>query len=507
MKKTTVCVIALAAMTFAMTSCNKEEGNVTETINAFTESNELLNEVKTHTVQDSLLYWDEGDQILISDASNNSAYYEAMYGGGNTTFRFLQNTNNARPFDANNGTLTAVYPKSLGIYTGNTKINLPATQWTNTGDVENFPMVGLGALNEFRFRNACGVFRMILTYAGTIDSISITTDKYVSGYFSVNFDNENPLSYYVTYNNFGHGSKTATLKFRHGLVNAANQKVNIYLPAAEYNVFDITFYSGNTKLVKRNNSNITISRTQAQQVSMTLNEASFATYNKGVTAGTFMVAASSAVRLATGNLQFIAQPGATAYWRIADNQFDTYTTSQTGVGTGHMTADRDIFAFGANGNGYQGNSQLVWGGTQRFDAAETFDFTCNLGNAASGMRALTNAEWEYLLAHQTHATVTFNGVNGLMILPHDCTLTLTEGATLSKHEYNTYMVVGAAFLPINKYRNETGRRNGIYTYASVSGTSYYWTATSGKAVNANNATVDDFAANNGAYVRLALDVE
>jgi len=195
MKKLTVCLFAVAAMALAMTSCNKEENVAAhQDINVSFEDNEILNEAKTH-LDGYNLYWDEGDMLTLVDGSRNAAYYKTHLNGSAVSLSYVRAIYGT--FDEHDGTLYAFYPTTIGIRRDiTTRVNLPATQYSEAGELNNFPMYAAGTFNNFQFRNICGVIRFTLqTTNQAIDSITITTEKYLNGTFSVNLNNTNPLTY------------------------------------------------------------------------------------------------------------------------------------------------------------------------------------------------------------------------------------------------------------------------------------------------------------------------
>ena len=130
MKKIFMSIIAVATMTIAMTSCNKEENVTPGDIPFNFENPEVLEQVKTHFVGFDQ-FWDEGDLISIVDANRNKAYYSAAVNSdGSAHFTF------ARQLKGNTidltGNIEGVYPVSIASAPG--YVSLPSRQYSQAGN-------------------------------------------------------------------------------------------------------------------------------------------------------------------------------------------------------------------------------------------------------------------------------------------------------------------------------------------------------------------------------------
>ncbi len=537
MKKLTICAIAIAALAMTMTSCKKNEATIPDSINVTVEENEILNDMKTHLVG-TQLFWDEGDQIYLLDNSKNGAHY-AVRNGNSTyaTFDFVRAVYGT--FDPNNGPIVAYYPTSIGIKRNIRQVELPAVQYSDNGNLEEFPMYAEGTIGNFSFKNLCGVIRLRVTADVAIDSISITTDKAVSGVFRINMsDPTNPV---LTPDNSGagHGVKTKTMKLRNA-ETPSNKTYNIYLPVADYNTFVVTFYSGNTQYVRRANTTVSVTRTNYTIVPMNLTGAEFTNIPMGTVNGVFSVSANQTVRFAKGNLQYIAANR--MFWHLADNQWDCLA-----VNNGGNDYDRDAIAWGANRyndqsvrganiNGNVGNAYTIWPisrnytylpGTEVLAGVNEWgnNRIANGGNATNLWRTLTWEEWSYLLNSRAgqlflNAELNLGGetVKGLIIFPDNYTATTYANAnvadaaatTIEKREWNALEAAGCVFLPAKSYRKASGNYNARPT---TEGMSYYWTATPNTdtqakalAVSENNIEFVEMGKAAGAYIRLVQNI-
>lgn len=488
MKKLFFSVIAMASMCMVMTSCNKEEATSKQDIQVSFEDNEVMNSIKTS------LYWEEGstqytqlwkngDRIAIFDANSKVGLYQVNTPEGTTesgigTFTHLRDW--VAPFDANNAPLSGCYPTSIFEQSTFGHVTLPSVQMSNNGTIVDPPLYAIGDLSNLQFRNLCALVVFSISGDVQLDSISITTDKYINGTFKVNMNAENVLSYQRKGSSIrAHGIKTNTLRFRSGSFQTTSepQEVIMYLPAQTYNVFDVTFYSNGRKLVKRNKAAFTAVRTQFNRINgVVLNSSDFEDFTDGTIKGLFNVgeswSAPSYVQFSQGNLEYIAKNH--QYWHFADNQFDARNSFQYGVESDN---DRDLFAWGANGyyvNGHYttnyGNNIPVFGQNRDFpyytgnnlNATRAWGTNkiVNGGNELDyGWRTLTYQEMYNLLDNHTNSLVTlqFVGKTGLVFYPDGYMGVLyPDGTSLSKQEWNALESWGCVFFVAENYRHYSG---------------------------------------------------
>ena len=508
MKKIFISIVAVATVAFTFTSCNKEEASSSKYLNIPFEENEIMNEAKTH-LEGTNLYWDNGDRFTIMDASLNTAIYKMNI--NNHTILGHEFVRNVRgTFDENNGTLSGFYPTTICYSYITNEVRLPNVQTSQAGELREFPMFVRGPITDMntRFRNICGVERLFLTGDIAIDSISITTDKYINGHFVVNLGNlDHPLTYgRGSHINpaHAHGTKTNTLVFNHPLqLTSTAQEVNIYLPADTYTKFDVTFYSNGKKYIVRNGNNpIVISRTQFNTTSLTLSETNFSNFENGLMTGRFNIGNGHYVQFAQGNAERVANVYGT-YWRFEDNQWDFVGLNQSAASN---NMDIDLFAWGATGrNGIQPYSQSrvynYFGGSELSGTSEwgNIRFANGGDQLNSGWRTLTANEMEYILTKHDKAIVTlsFVGITGLIICPEGFTGTCpANNAALTKSEWNQLEKAGCVFFAINSYRKVSGNFDNLIP--AIGTTNYFWlnTTTEGDAttayalkVNTNSAAI------------------
>lgn len=537
MKRLTVCLIAMATMAMTLTSCNKEDqNNIGGSINATFENNEIMNGAKTYLGPDDNQYWIDGDQVELIDASNHSAIYEASVAdNGDVTLLFVQNTNPARAFDENNGSLRAYYPVGIG-NSRYARVTLPTTQYSTNGECSTFPMFGEGTVEDFEFHNLCGMLRLVLTSTSqAIDSIIITTDKVVTGEFSIDMDNDNML----VARSKGHGTKSVSVQFSEALCGTG-MNVDIYLPANTYKVFDMTFFSDGVKTVIRNNSDILISRSYHRNLTLNLDTRTFNVFLPGVAAlasdKVYEIDASGdKVCFAQGNLMYIAR--SRSFWHIADNPWDCISINNQNIKKNDY--DRDILAWGANGYlennlfSSNGNDYYIWPTTKyvsgysfytgnQLDVYGKSDWGHNRidngGNELNyGWRVLTSAEMNYVINNYNfeHVELTFldNVVSGYMLTPTSVDVPTTIS---TKSAWNTLMNDGAVFFPANYYRTDNASTKVTEAYLPTSaGESYYWCSNANTSatdeayalhVNDADASIMSVSKRLGANVRLVLDV-
>lgn len=236
MKKLTFLAAAMAMMALTMTSCQKEEGILASDI-IFTATTESGNS-KTH-LEGLNLKWDMNDEIVVMERT----YFDMEI------FRVVSTDGNYATFTAVGNTLflgnefSALYPKTLVddhlLNDGVSDVALPATQTYAESSINGFPMYAPRATgNTFHFNNICGVMRLNLQQSGvSIRQIKITTDKGICGQFRLS---QVDGKYVVNAFNSNYTSNTVTLDCGENGVDISTAKdFNIYLPAGEYNAFDI----------------------------------------------------------------------------------------------------------------------------------------------------------------------------------------------------------------------------------------------------------------------------
>ena len=523
-------IFALAAMGMAMTSCNKEEATTAEDLNLAFEDTEVMNQVKTHFVGNDQ-YWDNDDRIYIMDGSNNGAYYRASTTDNGATAHFVFEANEFGNFSITNGELTAFYPFNIVYNRKPDAVLLPSLQNTEAGEIRNFPMYGKGEVDNFVWRNLCALMTFRLTGDVALDSISITTDKYINGHFKVNIANlDNPLSYQSGgYAVLAHGTKTNTLRFASPLqLNGTEQEASIFLPAGTYKSFTITFYANGQRYVKYNRNNITIARSHFNYMSAPLNSADFEDYTPGTLNSQFNVAGAGEparyVVFSQGNLEYVSAPH--QYWRFADNQWDFRGIYQAKDGNNQY--DRDLFAWGANGYfkdghttaGY-GNAYKVWRTNNEYTYYGGMELTDmnNWGNNAianaenqtySGWRCLTHTEMTNLLNNHAYRHVTLGFVNkmGIVFFPNGVT-PVENHTTLTKTEWNALQEAGCVFFLAEKYRQPDGTIPNTSNHYSA-----FWLSDAHSADMAMYFSAFDNGWGNayglkqiGAFVRLVKDVQ
>ena len=538
MKKLSVYIFAIAAMGMAMTSCNKEEGNAPDSISINLEDNEVLNDMKVHQNGEGLaFYWDRGDRIRFIDQNGNGAIYSANTTAALATFDFVQNINTALPFNSELGPIVGIFPWDGAVSAR--RISLPTVQNSVSGEIyKHFPLYAEEPLKPgYLFRNLCGIAKLVVTADVAIDSITISTEKVLNGDF--NIDMTDPTEPMLVARNNNHGTKSVTMKIAEPQVPSA-KVYKIALPPSTYNVFKVTFYSGNTQYVKYAPMPITIQRHLNSVININLSGATFTSNPVGSVNGVFSVSANQTVRFAKGNLQYYAVSGH-PFWQFADNQWETLDAVNQRA---DAQQDRDMISWGANRynrgnnstNGTTGNAYQIWNmrgtynylpGTDELAGINEWgnNIIANGGNAANLWRTLTADEWSYLLNTRTgdrflNAELTVEGktIKGLIIFPDNYSSNYAgnndvaaPAVSMTTAEWNTLEAAGCVFLPIYNYGREVNGRNHFVASANES---YYWTATPETDDQANaiklsktdGMSEEVIAKRCGAYIRLVQNM-
>jgi hypothetical protein len=277
MKKLALSVLAVAALSLAMTSCNKSEEN-NATLKIGFENNEILSGSKTSVTYDGVISWVNNDRIGVYDQAKARGQFRAIPNGNDprqATFVYVASPNNVMPDLSTN--LYGFYPYSINHSMTQQRwrrCEIPKVQTTQSGELNNFPMYAYGNVNNFKFKNFFGVARILLTADKAVKSIAITTEQYVAGVFDVTYVEDNtaadgwiPAAQSV-YPTIFHtdwyaqrASKTATLNVTNPVENNQTPYC-IYLPPATYNTFKVNItFTDNSTYEKTYSMPVTIDRT------------------------------------------------------------------------------------------------------------------------------------------------------------------------------------------------------------------------------------------------------
>ena len=227
----------------------------------------------------------------------------------------------------------------------------------------------------------------------------------------------------------------------------------------------------------------------------------------GLGIGEFSVNENKKVRFSLGNLQYKAKAKT---WRIALNQWDFVG----GNGTNGISGDNanisqnnnnwiDLFGYGTSGVAHNGYTYYPYTSTTATSnyASVTIQNTnhdwgvnmiSNGGNQPNKWRTLTKDEFSYLLNGRSNSdqlrhisNCQVNGVKivkGMIILPDNFPYTQSPFYTiswdwnyLSSTQWNLVAALGAIFLPITGYRNNT-TINSLFNNSNSAGNGYYWTS-------------------------------
>ena len=236
----------------------------------------------------------------------------------------------------------------------------------------------------------------------------------------------------------------------------------------------------------------------------------------GAIPGQFSVSAGKKVYFSQGNLQYIGSgcsvtgESATApYWRFANNQWDcigngTNDGCKTNIdyinatyfnNSNKQAACRDLFGFGANGNGtnpWQTSSTLSnYPETLSANKDWGYNPIYNGGNVGGMWCTLTQPEWDYVINSRTtydyrFAAAQIHSKNGVILFPDGfvCPSNITiknrnkssanpTGNTITDSDWLKLELLGCVFLPANYYRNQTT----LDDLGGVGYTGNYWTST------------------------------
>ena len=460
MKRLALIIMGVAVMSMAITSCKKDEtANVSKyAFRAFWENNGVKTHFGTITYDPTTfmanypLEWDETDMIMVSNGTQHSPYhYVASEESAGNVVYFDCACENCGDDNLGNciqhGPYHAVYPAE--IWDGETfennlpVVNIPAVQTYNGENIYQFPMYAYNSGNlrtdcDLHFNNLCSALQLTLTQQGCkVTSISITTDKVMTGDFNVvpTTEGNNTLYKVVateTYTTESEGSNIITLNCGEGVDITTAQDFYIYLPTGEYSEFTITITTtndgGETEVIEKKvgTSNMNFNRNHIKFFKTSLPYGGLCGLysvdgdtlgSTGTGSGTvWQVENERQVFLSSGNLQFNANLGthavngggtANGTWRFASNHFEYVPTESGWV---------SLFYWGTSG--YQGGQPAVLpsglpnreyatltGSYANYDWG-VYNAIENGGNIPNMWRTLTYQEWDYLFNTRNASTLT-----------------------------------------------------------------------------------------------------
>lgn len=380
MKKHFIFAMALAFGATVMTSCNKEEIEVTgPKMSISLEQMEQSNEEGDKTIFDpttKLFYWGTGDKLMVYDGDGRNVVYTdqgatAAYDynnntvSGSTRFVDLQPSADISDqtlytnIDLESSHYYAFYPSyylntaASDPSTGQFVFDLPTKQVIDNNKNVNkikemhltrFPMARKTTSHSFEMKNMCGAIRLNLQKNGTsVKSIQFKAlgQQQVSGTFNVTFNDSGVPQMAQTVANST--TRVVTLEMNQPVSIDQQQQFYIALPPATYNGFEIIITDATNKTATiKVSSNVTIARNQIRP--LTVSNANF-TGSRAFkdSHGKFSITSTQQVYIAPGNLQWNNHN-----WQFANEQFETMTTFDNCVSNPQMVWDahnQDMFHY------------------------------------------------------------------------------------------------------------------------------------------------------------------
>lgn len=509
MRKLFLLLASVVVIAVSFSSCQKDKE---ESITRFTAKMEnCADQQDNKTFLDGTkLKWVVGDRVKVYGQGGNGASCRVSSTDETGTYATLDYVSGQLGFTP----YKAIYPENCAI--SKTTIVLPSVQWSNSGNLVDFPMYSESSTNEFRFKNLCGVLKIHLQQANvTISKIKVIADN-ICGTFTIQGSSEQPIA---NYSSNGHNTVTLALTNYQNITNG--QDFYVCLPAGTYSTMQLNIYSSNGQYCTKSGHNISVERSKYSTIRVTNMEFNEVDIQEGRLPGLFSVANNRQVYFSQGNLQYSnlgthsvfghqTMPGT---WRFAESQWDMIGNGNSNISESY-TGWIDLFGWGTSGwnNGNYNympySSDDSWDGIEvgygygPFDGSSAYyDLTGAYANSDWGVynaisnggdipglwRTLSKEECEYLLflrpnATNLNVTATVNGIHGLIILPDNWTTPSAINLTLSGSwnnnvytisQWNIMEQAGAVFLPASlRIGSYVGGYDGYYGY---------WTSSKGDA--------------------------
>ena len=313
--KKTFFMIAAAAVLVCSVSCKKEteKNDLSGRPVRLTATTENYGAEKTN-LSGYALKWQDGDQIsVMCDDFTTPGIYQVQE-GGKASAGFVYAGTGEEP------TLTT--PLRAGYPASNwdadvANITLPSHQNYVANSMEEFPMYGETETHAVNFKNLCGVGRLRLNKSGeSITKIAITTNNYLNGVYSVDYNNGEPTLQHV--GTIGTNGDTLYCAEPVSIDNSTD--FYIYLPAGTYGKFRIEVFNNRGLLCEINAKNaITIQRNKITTIAPSADKLKFTLVSGLITVDR---TTGKQVRFSAGNLQYVD-----GQWRFAENQYDIYKSN------------------------------------------------------------------------------------------------------------------------------------------------------------------------------------
>lgn len=433
--KKTFFMIAAAAVLVCSVSCKKEteKNDLSGRPVRLTATTENYGAEKTN-LSGYALKWQDGDQIsVMCDDFTTPGIYQVQE-GGKASAGFVYAGSGEEP------TLTtplrAGYPASSWD-ADVANITLPSHQNYVANSMEEFPMYGETETHSVNFKNLCGVVRLRLVKPGeSITKIAITTNNYLNGVYSVDYNDGEPTLQHV-----GTTGKNGDTLYCAEPVSIDNSTdFYIYLPAGTYGKFRIEVFNNRGLLCEINAKNaITIQRNKITTIALPA-----AKLNFSFVEGLISVSDNQQVRFSSGNLVYNKTTG---IFSFAETQYTSYNVMPWSS-TANIV---DMFYYSqgaANNYGTTNPSGLTYSVDNFADWSET------LGSDANNTwRTIRIEEWEYALSPD-NASIRGNKW-GYAIITDQANNEIAKGLFMVPDNWVTPS--GFSFKPWGNQGNFTGR--------------------------------------------------
>lgn len=266
MKKTLLSIFAIMTLAMGMTSCQKEENNITfqGSMENFTATDENAKTVLIGTD----VVWEAADQIKVFGTKGAGIFTAIPQYPNNTVADFSKGT--ANPGEA---PYYAYYPVSIANSESN--VTLPAVQATVDGELTHFPMFAKSETTVLTFKNLCGVLKVNLQKEKTnISSIQVSVNgTVINGDYDVRQSGIVPTMTYV-----GNGTNTTTLTCSEAQAIDETKSFFIYMPHATYTGLQLVITTDDnrtcTKTLKPEKS-VYVGRSQYTEINLSGDDLNF----------------------------------------------------------------------------------------------------------------------------------------------------------------------------------------------------------------------------------------
>lgn len=244
---TSVAVLALASCSEEQELVNAPASQENRVLTATFEQN-ATTRMHIDAANNNALNWSEGDKIHAWDASGNASILTLQSGAGTASAIFEVTSNLTDKIVAAAFHTDASYNSNTNTLTMN---NLTFSFTQEEEGVLTLPMWGeVNNSGNIEFKHLAGLLKVNLSNVPQgYNKLVVTTDKVITGEFSADVSQNNPIFKPLSNDESNESNKTVTITFNS---NSSSQILYLPIPVNEYEYIEVSVTNGtDTKILKK----------------------------------------------------------------------------------------------------------------------------------------------------------------------------------------------------------------------------------------------------------------